>query len=36
MRQLSDSERITEIAKMLSGENITDAAIEQAQILLGK
>ena len=36
MRQLSDDERITEIAKMLSGENITDAAIEQAQILLGK
>ena len=36
MRQLSDSERVTEIAKMLSGENITDAAIEQAQILLGK
>jgi DNA repair protein RecN (Recombination protein N) len=36
MRQLSDNERITEIAKMLSGENITDAAIKQAQILLGK
>ena len=36
MRQLSGDERITEIAKMLSGENITDAAIEQAQILLGK
>lgn len=36
MRQLTDSERVTEIAKMLSGENITDAAIEQAQILLGK
>ena len=36
MRQLSDDERITEIAKMLSGENITDAAIEQAQILLGR
>jgi DNA repair protein RecN (Recombination protein N) len=36
MRQLTDSERITEIAKMLSGENITDAAIKQAQILLGK
>lgn len=36
MRLLSDSERITEIAKMLSGENISDAAIEQAKILLGK
>lgn len=36
MRQLTDSERVIEIAKMLSGENITDAAIEQAQILLGK
>ena len=36
MRQLSDSERVTEIAKMLSGENITDAAIKQAEILLGK
>ena len=36
MRQLSDDERITEIPKMLSGENITDAAIEQAQILLGR
>lgn len=36
MRQLTDSERVTEIAKMLSGENITDAAIKQAQILLGK
>ena len=36
MRQLSDDERITESAKMLSGENITDAAIEQAQILLGR
>ena len=36
MRQLSADERVTEIAKMLSGENITSAAIEQAQILLGK
>ena len=36
MRQLSDAERITEIAKMLSGENITEAAIQQAEILLGK
>ena len=36
MRQLDDAERITEIAKMLSGENITEAAIKQAEILLGK
>lgn len=36
MRQLTAEERVTEIAKMLSGENITSAAIEQAQILLGK
>ena len=36
MRQLSCSERVTEIAKMLSGENITEAAIKQAEILLGK
>lgn len=36
IRQLSEQERITEIAKMLSGDQITNAAIEQAQILLGK
>ena len=36
MRQLDEAERITEIAKMLSGENITEAAIKQAEILLGK
>ena len=36
MRQLSEDERVTEIAKMLSGENVTSAAIEQAEILLGK
>lgn len=36
IRQLSEQERITEIAKMLSGDHITNAAIEQAQILLGK
>ena len=28
--------RITEIAKMLSGSEITDAAVAQARILLGK
>ncbi|MBQ9137778.1 MAG: DNA repair protein RecN [Alistipes sp.] len=36
MRQLTDDERVTEIAKMLSGDTITEAAIAQAQILLGK
>ena len=34
--RLSDEERTTEIAKMLSGSQITDAAIAQAKILLGK
>ena len=36
MRQLTDEERVTEIANMLSGENITDAAIAQAKILLDR
>ena len=36
MRQLTDDERVTEIANMLSGENITEAAIAQAKILLGR
>ena len=36
MRALTEQERVTEIAKMLSGDSITDAAIAQAQILLGK
>ena len=34
--RLGDDERVTEIAKMLSGSEITDAAIAQARILLGK
>ena len=34
VKQLSDEERITAIAKMLSGTNITDAAIQNAQALL--
>ena len=34
--RLGDEERVTEIAKMLSGSEITDAAIAQARILLGK
>ncbi len=34
MQQLSDTQRITEIAQMLSGSQITDAAIENAKQLL--
>ena len=34
--RLGDDERVTEIAKMLSGSEITDAARTQARILLGK
>lgn len=34
--RLTAEERITEIAKMLSGSRITDAALAQARILLGK
>ena len=34
--RLGDEERVTEIAKMLSGSQITDAAVAQARILLGK
>ena len=34
MRQLSDGERITEIAKMLSGSEVTQAAKENAEALL--
>ncbi len=33
--RLSDEERIVEIAKMLSGNTVTDAALQQARILLG-
>lgn len=36
LRRLSAEERTTEIAKMLSGAEITAAALEQATILLGK
>ena len=36
MRALTAEERITEIAKMLSGDSVTDAAIAQAKILLQK
>lgn len=34
MRKLSDNERIHEIAQMLSGSNVTEAAIENAKSLL--
>jgi DNA repair protein RecN (Recombination protein N) len=36
IRRLSKVERVNEIAKMLSGSKITDAAMKQAKILLGK
>jgi DNA repair protein RecN (Recombination protein N) len=34
MRQLSSDERVTEIAQMLSGSDITNAAIQNAKELL--
>jgi DNA repair protein RecN (Recombination protein N) len=36
MKLLSDNERHVEIAKMLSGEEVTAAALENARALLGK
>jgi len=36
IRRLDPEERITEIAKMLSGSQITEAALAQARILLGQ
>jgi DNA repair protein RecN (Recombination protein N) len=36
IKLLSKDERITEIAKMLSGEALTDAAIQNARVLLSK
>lgn len=36
IRPLSDEERVMEIAKMLSGDSITEAAISQAQHLLAR
>jgi DNA repair protein RecN (Recombination protein N) len=36
IRHLESAERVDEIAKMLSGSEITDAARKQARILLGK
>lgn len=35
IRRLSDSERVEEIAKMISGTTTTDAAVTQAKLLLG-
>ena len=34
IRRLGADERITEIAKMLSGSTVTDAALAQARLLL--
>ncbi len=34
--RLTEQERVNEIAKMLSGSTVTDAAVAQARILLGK
>ena len=36
MKLLSDDERVTEIAQMLSGENVSEAAIQNARELLGQ
>jgi len=35
IERLSDNERVNELAQMLSGKNITDAALKNAQELLG-
>ena len=34
IRQLSDQERVMELARMLSGADLTDAAVENAKELL--
>jgi len=34
MQVLNPEERVTEIATMLSGDKLTDAALEQAKVLL--
>ncbi len=36
IRPLTADERVEEIAKMLSGESVTEAALQQARILLGR
>lgn len=35
LRKLSDKERLEEIARMLSGSSLTDAAIQNARVMLG-
>lgn len=35
LRRLTDEERLKEIARMLSGSTLTDAAIENAKVMLG-
>ena len=35
LRKLSDKERLEEIARMLSGASLTDAAIQNARVMLG-
>jgi DNA repair protein RecN (Recombination protein N) len=35
IKKLNHSERLNEIARMLSGDSVTDAAIENAKVLLG-
>lgn len=35
LRQLDDKERLEEIARMLSGSELTDAAIQNAKVMLG-
>lgn len=35
LRKLTDEERIKELAQMLSGSHVTDAAIENAKVMLG-
>ncbi len=36
IRELNNNERLKEVARMLSGDSITDAAIENARVLLGQ
>jgi DNA repair protein RecN (Recombination protein N) len=36
IRKLNDKERLNEIARMLSGDSVTHAAIENARVLLGQ
>ena len=36
LRKLTEDERIKELAQMLSGSHVTEAAIENAKVMLGK